>query len=90
MPKDEPIIFTKKDREDTERIRSGTHELIKSLAEELKDSELAILFHVWSCTNANLRVTNRNHPEFEMQRLMNESNIEMSKTLDEHDRRKDA
>jgi len=90
MPKDEPIIFTEKDREDGERIKRGTHKLIEILSEELKTSEMSMLYEVWSCTNANLRVVDRNNPKLEIQKLMNRSNLDLSKILDEKDGIKDA
>ena len=78
MTKESKRSFTS---EDLEMIRETAHNLIVSLSKELESPELPVLFSVWDFANLALRKVNADHPDFEIQKTMDNLNICHSKLL---------
>jgi len=71
--------------EDLTMITKKMGKLIISVAEELKSPDLPVLLALWECANSVLRRINEDHPDFGIQKYMNQLNISQSKHLKEED-----
>lgn len=74
----QPILLSE---EHIRIIVRAIRNLVEFLGKELKISEVDMLIYVWDCTNLDLRMLDKDHPEFEIQKIMNRYNISCSKFL---------
>jgi len=68
--------------EQMEVIYRNVNKLIISLSKELKINDVGSIVGIWNCINLAMMRIHKEHPDVELQRLMNILTLSHSKILD--------